>query len=128
MYEKMNLTAAQRMRNLTEAAVDYGVVVSNIDGLAKEASKRLGVPVKLVAKQSGAKLEISAAELVSKAGVFQAVFNKVYLYASNYSMSNDGSGWVELSLRWEHKSGGSNGTTLVHGWVNTSGEWKFRDL
>lgn len=128
MFEKMNMTHAQRMHNLTEASEDFGVVVTNIDGLAKEASKRLGVPVKLVAKQSGSKLEISAGELVSKAGVFKAVFEKVYLYASNYGKSNDGSMWVSLGLRWEHKDGGSNGTTLVDGWVNTSGEWKFREL
>jgi hypothetical protein len=101
-------------------------------GMEKEVSERLGTPVKLKTKmekgRNGGYVDVESEELIKKAGIFQSVFNSVTINATNYGLSDDKDFYsVILSLRWSHKEGGTNGTTLVHGnYVFKDKAWKFR--
>lgn len=129
--EQFSVSSSSR---LSEATAGDKVVLDkcleNLGPFEKEISKTIGAPVTFKEKgvKNGAYLSLESNDLEKKSGVFEAVFQRVYVYCSN-SGAKDGVVWLTADFRWEHKSGGSNGTTILTAWYDSKdNSWKFRGL
>lgn len=65
----------------------------------------------------------------SAQGIFASVFSSVTVevVVTTKEQVSDGTYWGRVSLNWEHKDGGSNGTDVATVWFNpVSQDWMIR--
>jgi hypothetical protein len=106
--------------------------------LEKEIAKVLGIgaaKVKLSAKvvqyaHRGAVryAKVDSGNLASEAGLFKAVYTEVTVEGTGEYVAKEGALAIPIDVRWTHRNGGTNGTSLLLGWYTLADkEWKFQD-
>lgn len=106
-------------------------------GLEAELSKILKTPItvkpELVKRSHGTYIKWEGnEELVDKSGIFTNVFKSVKVAAFSTStveeVNKDNEYWCTISLRWEHKDGGSNGASLGSARYSLEKKtWEFKE-
>jgi hypothetical protein len=100
--------------------------------LEKEASRLLGIPVKLdhIEKKDENRWEVAMKKnLVEHVGIFKSVIKEVYINSFNHWHLNVDKGILacNLHLSYIHHGGGSNGKEVFHAWYEfATKKWSFR--
>ena len=108
------------------------------DPLEKEIAKMLGVGAGRIKLKGEMKqyrhrgatqfVELHSDNLVGDAGVFRAVFLKVAVQVDGTYFPKENGISLMADLRWEHKSGGSNGTGMLRAMVDLANKkWQFQE-
>ena len=89
-------------------------------------------PPEITTRHGDVHISFMSEDITNQTGVFATILECCYIHSfSNRvfkSKDTEELGyWVSVSLRYEHKDGGSNGMEMVHAWYH-SGEWEFRDV
>ena len=85
----------------------------------------------VITSGNGVYITFASDDIVNSTGPFAAILSRCYIYSfSNGVFRDKETGepgyWVSVSLRYEHKDGGSNGMEVTLARYH-SGEWAFLD-
>jgi hypothetical protein len=129
-----NVTINERNKDLIDFAlnIDFSELCEHAAALAK-VECNFQAP-EIVQNRSGELfVDLTSDDITAQTGAFAAILKSCYIRQFSTGIFRDKTTgeprcWVQLSMSYQHKNGGSNGMNLLDAWYNDREGWAFRDV